>query len=60
MSIQFLTDEEYEAINRDVTSIIRFHIDEYAMQAPLDSDVKQAIDKLTAYVDQKIKRYADE
>ncbi len=52
MSIQFLTDEEYEAVRRDMRIIAQ---QMWLSNNTLDFD--QVVDKLTAYVDQKIKKY---
>lgn len=64
-NIQFLTDEEYEAIRRDVGTIlsdITIHSGTQFVDGVVKINnyligLKDAQDKLTAYVDQKIKKY---
>ena len=59
-SQQFLTDEEYEGVRRDISIImqdIRFNTRLENGVLNIDVQTGDAIAKLTAYVDQKIKRY---
>lgn len=61
---QFLTDGEYEALRVDIGTILgdikskaSARLDNGVLNIDINLDTKSATDKLTAYVDQKIKRY---
>lgn len=62
MTGQFLTDDEYAAVRKDMCTIVsdikpKLVYNGYGLDHIVLEGFEQAIDKLTAYVDQKIARY---